>query len=395
MKTISRANVIRSLFCFAVLGIVSACVSTPTPLPTTVPAPTSAPTIVSPTDMLAPTQSFTATSQLTNTVAPTFTTLPPTATNLPATATSTLIPFTATHLPPTNTRIPKTPTSASTPPSPTRAPTILPTQPPSPLPPTQAPPPPSAFQATQLMNIPEGIVRLGSPGGQGHPADQLPQHDVRLGAFAIEQHEVTNAQYDACVRAGACSPAGEKLNGDTFPRVNVTWHQANAYCTWIGRRLPNEAEWERAAKGEDNWEYSWSNRPAPHFEWNAQFHGSPLSFCEASCPVPHYINDVNDGFATTAPVGAFGQILSTNVRQDISKGFNVLDTNGNVSEWVSNWYDGGAYQQGYPTNVFGPANGSHKVYRGGSWATEPLRLATRFSLPPDQRKNDLGFRCAQ
>lgn len=234
---------------------------------------------------------------------------------------------------------------------------------------------------------------MGSRGDQGYPGDQLPQHDVRLGPFSIERYEVTNAQYDACVRSGACTASGERLNGDTFPVVNVTWNQANAYCTWVGRRLPNEAEWERAARGEDNWEYSWSNRPAPPFEWNAQFHGSPLSFCEASCPVPHFINDVNDGFATTAPVGAFSQLDP--IRQDISNGFNVSDMNGNVSEWVSNWYDPSAYQQGYPVDVFGPSGGGSKVYRGGSWATEPLRLANRFSLPPDQSKNDLGFRCAQ
>jgi formylglycine-generating enzyme required for sulfatase activity len=236
---------------------------------------------------------------------------------------------------------------------------------------------------------------MGSRGDQGFPADQLPQHDVHMGPYAIERYEVTNAQYNACVRAGVCLPTGERLNGDNFPVVNVTWNQANAYCTWIGRRLPNEAEWERAARGQDNWEYSWSNRPAPHFEWNAQFHGSPLSFCEASCPVPHFINDVNDGFATTAPVGSFTQILGPDTSQDISKGFKVADMNGNVSEWVSNWYDPSAYQQGYPVDVFGPSSGGTKVYRGGSWATEPLRLATRFSFPPDQRKNDLGFRCVQ
>lgn len=234
---------------------------------------------------------------------------------------------------------------------------------------------------------------MGSLGGHGFPDNEQPQHDVRMGSYLIERHEVTNAQYNACTQAGACTPSGEQLNDGNSPIVNVTWDQANAYCTWIGRRLPNEAEWERAGRGIDNWEYSWSNRPAPHFEWNAQFHGSPLSFCDASCPLPHFIDDVNDGFPTTAPVGAFS---ATDPRQlDTSTGFNVWDMNGNVSEWVSNWYDPTAYQQGYPIDIFGPASGSAKVFRGGSWATEPLRLATRSSLPPSERKNDLGFRCAQ
>jgi formylglycine-generating enzyme required for sulfatase activity len=261
-----------------------------------------------------------------------------------------------------------------------------------PVPSVPTSPPPSAFQATELAIIPAGTLRMGSPGGRGFALDEQPQHDVRMDSYSIERYEVTNAQYSACVNAGACTRVSEMLNGDNFPIVNVTWVQANAYCTWIGRRLPNEAEWERAARGEDNWEYSWSNRPAPHFEWDSQYHGSPLSFCEVNCPVPHFINDVNDGFATTAPVTAFGDLEP---RRDVSKGFGVVNMNGNVSEWVSNWYDASAYQQGYPVDVLGSASGGTKVYRGGSWATEPLRLATRFSLPPDQSRNDLGFRCAQ
>jgi iron(II)-dependent oxidoreductase len=233
---------------------------------------------------------------------------------------------------------------------------------------------------------------MGSPQGQGAP-DEEPQHDVHMDAYTIERFEVTNAQYAACASAGACTPAGERLNGDNFPVVNVTWNQADGYCKWIGRRLPNEAEWERAGRGQDNWTYSWSNSIGMHFEWNAIYHGSPLSFCEASCPVPHSIDDVNDGFATTAPVGSFG---GSDPRQDVSKGFEVYDMNGNVREWVSNWYDPTAYRQGYPVDVFGPQNSTgSKVVRGGSWATEPLPLATRMGVPPDQRANDLGFRCAQ
>lgn len=235
---------------------------------------------------------------------------------------------------------------------------------------------------------------MGASNDLNVPEDARPQHDVGMGAFLIEKFEVTNGQYAACVAAGACPPAGERLNGDNYPVVNVTWEQANAYCKWIGRRLPNEAEWERAARGIDNWNYSWSSHPAPHFEWNAQFHGSPLNFCDASCALPHYIDDVNDGFPTTAPVGSF---TSTDpIRLDISKDFEVADMNGNVSEWVSNWYDPGAYKEGYPIDIFGPTNPTGaKVYRGGSWTTDPLPLAVRFSLAPNASRNDLGFRCAQ
>lgn len=378
MKNV-RPNGIRLLFYLGTIVLFSACASTPTPVAPTMP-PTEIPALPALTSTPPPTATTLPTVAATNTAIPTATTAP----------TSTPLPATATPIPPTNTALPPSPTQTR---APTLPPTPMPTAQPTAVPPTQPPaPPPAAFQATELVTIPEGVLRMGSPGGQGFPPDEQPQHDVRMGAYAIEKYEVTNAQYAACVRAGACTRPGETLNGDNFPVVNVTWHQANAYCAWVGRRLPNEAEWERAARGEDHWEYTWSNRPAPHFEWNAQYHGSPLSFCEVNCPLPHFFDDVNDGFATTAPVGAFS---SLDPRKDISKGFNVADMNGNVSEWVSNWYAGDAYAQRYPVDVLGPPNGAVKVYRGSSWATEPLRLATRFSLPPDLRKHDLGFRCAQ
>lgn len=391
MKRFFRANGIRSLFCLGMLLACSACASTPTP-PATTTVPTGNPTIPLPTNTTQPTIEPTETTAATITSAPTValatetTASTTTATNASATNTATQVPATATNV------------SATL--APTLPPTVAATLPPTTVPqatipsPTNLPaPPPVSFQATELVTIPEGVLRYGSPGGQGFPDDQLPQHDVRMGTYAIEKFEVTNDQYQVCVNAGVCRVTGDRLNGGNFPVVNVSWADAQTYCTWVGRRLPNEAEWERAARGEDNWEYSWSNRPAPHFEWNAQFHGSPLSFCEASCAAPHFIEDVNDGFPTTAPVGSFTTIDP--IRHDISNGFEVADMNGNVSEWVSNWFDPTAYQKGYPVDVFGPADGGSKVYRGGSWATEPLRLATRFSLPPDQRRNDLGFRCAQ
>jgi iron(II)-dependent oxidoreductase len=229
---------------------------------------------------------------------------------------------------------------------------------------------------------------MGTPNGEPGDADEKPQHDIQLGAFNIERYEVSNAQYRACVAAGACPPGGGPSNN--FPAVNVTWYGADAYCRWIGRRLPNEAEWERAGRGADNWRYSFSNaaQGGMHFEWNAIYHGSPLSYCEASCPLQHYDNDVNDGYAYAAPVDVSFA--------DISKGFGVENMNGNVSEWTSNWFDPNAYTQGYNMSVYGPSNSTGaKVVRGGSWATQLLRLADRNSLAPNASRNDLGFRCAQ
>jgi iron(II)-dependent oxidoreductase len=172
-----------------------------------------------------------------------------------------------------------------------------------------------------------------------------------------------------------------------YPVVNVTWHGANAYCTWLGRRLPNEAEWERAAKGVENWRYTWSNSIGMHFEWNAIFHGSPISFCEASCPLPNYWGDVNDGFPDTAPVGRFAEY-------DSSSGFGVIDMAGNVAEWTSNWYYGNAYAEGMDVHGPGDATGV-KTVRGGSWADEPRRNSDREPQAPEYASDRIGFRCAQ
>lgn len=228
--------------------------------------------------------------------------------------------------------------------------------------------------------------------------DEKPFHEFDMYAFNIEKLEVTTSQYQACVAAGVCAPPvkassytrpsyfGNPEFAD-YPVLNVTWNDADTYCKWIGRRLPNEAEWERAAKGVENWRYTWSNSIGMHFEWNAIFHGSPISFCEASCPLPTFWKDVNDGFADTAPVGRFGEF-------DNSSGFGVIDMAGNVAEWTSNWYDAAAYSDG--NDIYGPKEPTGtKVVRGGSWADEPRRNSDRDPVPPDQASDRIGFRCAQ
>lgn len=230
---------------------------------------------------------------------------------------------------------------------------------------------------------------------QGEP-DEKPQHLVTIYPYAIERFEVTNAQYQSCVAAGACSPPTQTRSftrpsyyGNPefadYPVVYVTWLDAEAYCKWRGRRLPNEGEWERAARGIYNWRYTFTNILGMPFEWNAIYHGSPISFCEVSCPLQNFWGTVNDGYADTAPIGAFGV--------DSSQGFQIHDMAGNVSEWVNNWYDPNAYTDGNDVN--GPATSDRKVYRGGSWADPPRRNADRNPLAPDQSSDRLGFRCAK
>jgi formylglycine-generating enzyme required for sulfatase activity len=384
----TKANGLRSLFLSAYVLSTAACAqATPTPLPV---LPTIRPAIPA----AAPNTDVTDTPTVEPTIAPTSTPIPTakieTSSTVTPTRAATVIP------PPTNapteTHIP--PTHAST-----QVPTVAPPVQPSPSPTTQAAidPPPQSFQPTELVYSPDGLLKMGS-NVKSDDDDEKPQRDIQMGAFNIEKYEVTNAQYQACVAAKACNPPTSNAlstNGSyfgnpafyDFPVVNVTWFDAAAYCKWIQRRLPNEGEWERAARGVDNWRFSWSNSIGMHFEWNAIFHGSPLSFCEASCPQPNYWQDVNDGYPFAAPVGRFGQY-------DISKGIGAVDMDGNVSEWTNNWYVNDAYQKGIGVNGPGDPTGLRTV-RGGSWADAPTRLSDRNPMPPDSSSDRIGFRCAQ
>jgi formylglycine-generating enzyme required for sulfatase activity len=355
-----RANLSRLLFLFAYS--VSACAPNVTPVPSRPAATQGAPatmTVAPPTD----TPTATATPDPTATFASTDTPLPTSTTKATATAQ------------------PSTPTRTPT----RRAPT-----------PATAPPP-AAFHKTKLIAISQGVLTMGTPRRERGDPDEKPQHLVTVYPYSIERFEVTNAQYQACVAARSCPPLTRSSSFTrssyyvnpafaTYPVINVTWFGADAYCKWIGRRLPNEAEWERAARGVNNWRYTFTNILGMPFEWNAIYHGSPLSFCEASCPLQNFWGTVNDGFADTAPVGTFGY--------DYSQGFGIQDMAGNVSEWVSNWYDPNAYTDGNDVN--GPAAPTGvKVYRGGSWADPPMRNADRNSLAPDMSSDRVGFRCAR
>lgn len=404
MSYLSRwqANAFRSLFFLFLAFLFGACASAP--LPSALPLPTARVVIVVATNSPA-----TATNISSPSLAPT-NTLSPTATNSPPTLapTDTAIATPTTHLVPTATFAPSTvaPTELAPTVAPTTAPTLQPTEPPT-IAPTLAPTesvkvaPPASFAPTELVMIPGGILRMGGKGPEDD-ADEKPFHDVEMYEYRIEKYEVTNAQYQACVAAGVC-PAPTKNSSYTraayfgapefanYPVVNVTWHGANAYCAWLGRRLPNEAEWERAAKGGDNLRYTWSNSIGMHFEWNAIFHGSPLSFCEASCPLQNYWGDVNDGFPDTAPIGSF---VGDDPRRDNSSGFEVVDLAGNVAEWTNNWYYGNAYAEGM--DIYGPSDATGvKTVRGGSWADEPRRNSDREPQAPDYSSDRIGFRCAQ
>jgi len=221
-------------------------------------------------------------------------------------------------------------------------------------------------------------------------ADETPSHKVFLDSFYFDQYEVTNLLYKACVNAGACQPPSqtgsethEAYYGETefndYPVIWVNWNMAKTYCEWRGARLPTEAEWEKAARGNSTQNYP----------WGATYEGLKANSCDINCPRQFANKSFADGFDELAPVTAFPDGVSS---------YGIFNLSGNVSEWVSDWYSSGYYtltnQNG--KNPPGPEIGEERVFRGGSWSRFPinLRLVTRSKKAPDFIANDLGFRCA-
>jgi formylglycine-generating enzyme required for sulfatase activity len=211
--------------------------------------------------------------------------------------------------------------------------------------------PSAIIDGALLVFVPAGEFTMGSDDGN---SDEQPAHTVYLDAFAIDRTEVTNAQYARCVQAGACRPPGSsssytRANYFADPRyadhpvIYVSWDDARAYCAWAGRRLPTEAEWEKAARGTDGRTYPWGD------EWDA----SKANTSEA-------------GPGDTTPVGAYPQGASP---------YGALDMAGNVWEWVADWYGEDYYRESPGENPLGPASGTNRVVRGGSWATFSGSLA--------------------
>jgi formylglycine-generating enzyme required for sulfatase activity len=196
------------------------------------------------------------------------------------------------------------------------------------------------------------------------PIDTLPAGQVTLSAYQIDEHEVTRGAYQDCVTAGACvAPAGFSPAGnEALPVGGVSWDQAVAYCAWIGRRLPTEAEWERAARGVDGRTYPWGE-PAPDC--------ARATFAGCGDPVA-----VGSHAADQSPIGA-------------------TELAGNVSEWIADWYQPGYL--GGTVDPTGPANGTQRGVRGGG-ADSPatlLRTYARDKAAPALTSPTRGFRCAK
>jgi len=233
-----------------------------------------------------------------------------------------------------------------------------------------------------MLPVPPGPFLMGS--NDGLP-NERPEHTVTVKAFYIDQYEVTAGRYQKFLELGKReipSPvdddAGRSL--EDRPAVGVTWTEAAAYCSWAGKRLPTEAEWEKAARGTDGRRYPW---------------GAMQPFVD--------IANYNRGLwvsetITLVPVGSGLEGMS--VRHGLKEGgkspYGLAHMAGNAAEWVNDWYDREYYQKSPDTDPPGPKSGEKRVLRGGSWADLPtaLRVTARFSAEPEFEDRTVGFRCA-
>lgn len=219
--------------------------------------------------------------------------------------------------------------------------------------------------------------------------DDIPANNVYLDAFYIDKYEVTNADYARFVEATSARapwhwPQGKVPDGEEkLPVANVTWFEATDYCKWAGKRLPTEAEWEKAVRGGlDRNHYSWGDQDIDRRELMLL---SPQSAGRTSSePVPAVL-----GRLRSMPVGSFAP-----------NGYGLYDMIGNVMEWTNDWYDNNYYPFMPKENPKGPETGKYRSVRGAGFADggghgEEQVVEYRNFSDPETRISTIGFRCAK
>ena len=287
--------------------------------------------------------------------------------NAPVAVASATPTQTATKLPPTNT--------------PTKQPSKTPTKTPT-WKPTKTPTPALGIGSTRtrekddmvMVYVPAGEFEMGSNNGD---SNEKPVHMVDLDAYWIDKYEVSNAQYALCVADGDCtmpqSMGSSKRSSyygnpeyDNYPVIYVGWNQAETYCQWAGGGLPTEAQWEKAARGNDGRTYPWGDeRP--------------------NCQLANY-GSGNYCVGDTSPVTDYESGASP---------YGALNMAGNVLEWVRDWYDSNYYSNSPVENPTGSISVGTRVLRGGSWNYDDwlIRVAFRYVSDPTNAYCDIGFRC--
>lgn len=248
----------------------------------------------------------------------------------------------------------------------------------------------SRVDTTNMVTVPAGDFWMGcNKSDKECEEDEKPYHKVFLKEFKIDIYEVTSEEFDKCLKAENCGYSS--LDENTFnngPKCNrrvegkerhpmncVSWFGAKRYCEWVGKRLPTEAEWEKAARGTDGRIYPWGNE-------------------EVGCDyavIAQYDDERTDGCGTesTWVVGS---------KENGKSPYGAYDMIGNVWEWVADWYDEEYFAESSSSNPAGPDSGDFRVLKGGSYyydTKEFLRISNRYYDYNNNTDYTYGFRCAK